>query len=201
MMGNKRRFTLCARREIVKTMGLPENLKSDGFPNLYKLSKSVDEGGLGIDRKTLKNWWKNRDNDKTRHKQKRFRVDNLVQKGQYSEMEQELNSWIENGRAKGACLSGFAIRVKALEIMREQCRRDNKPLVFKASAGWLFNFLKRNKWVLRRITTSGRDLPDNSIETILNFLNQLLNFLNLRLKHLHHMKNLTLKKSMKEKKS
>ena len=45
-MGNKRRFTLCARREIVKTMGLPENLKSDGFPNLYKLSKSVDEGGL-----------------------------------------------------------------------------------------------------------------------------------------------------------
>ena len=169
-MGNKRRFTLCARREIVKTMGLPENLKSDGFPNLYKLSKSVDEGGLGIDRKTLKNWWKNRDNDKTRHKQKRFRVDNLVQKGQYPEMEQELNSWIENGRAKGACLSGFAIRVKALEIMREQCRRDNKPLVFKASAGWLFNFLKRNKWVLRRITTSGRDLPDNSIETILNFL-------------------------------
>jgi hypothetical protein len=58
MMGNKRRFTLCARREIVKTMGLPENLKSDGFPNLYQLSKSVDEGGLGIDRKTLKNWWK-----------------------------------------------------------------------------------------------------------------------------------------------
>jgi hypothetical protein len=50
MMGNKRRFTLCARREIVKTMGLPENLKSDGYPNLYKLSKSVDEGGLGIDR-------------------------------------------------------------------------------------------------------------------------------------------------------
>jgi len=36
--------------------------------------------------------------------------------------------------------------------------------------GWLLNFLKRNKWVLRRITTSRRDLPDNSIETILNFL-------------------------------
>jgi hypothetical protein len=59
-------------------------------------------------------------------------------------MEQELSSWIENGRAKGTCLSGFAMRVKALEIMREHCRRDNKPLVFKASVGWLFNFLKRN---------------------------------------------------------
>jgi hypothetical protein len=54
--------------------------------------------------------------------------------------------------------------------MREHCRRDNQPLIFKASDGWLLNFLKRNKWVLRRITTSGRDLPDNSIETILNFL-------------------------------
>ena len=85
-------------------------------------------------------------------------------------MEQELSSWIENGRAKGACISGFVIRVKALEIMREHCRRDDRPLIFKASVGWLLNFLKRNKWVLRRITTSGRDLPDNSIETILNFL-------------------------------
>ena len=54
--------------------------------------------------------------------------------------------------------------------MRGHCRRDNQPLIFKASVGWLLNLLKRNKWVLRRITTSGRDLPDNSIETILNFL-------------------------------
>jgi hypothetical protein len=85
-------------------------------------------------------------------------------------MEQELSSWIETARAKGACISGFVIRVKALEIMRENCQRNNQPLIFKASIGWLLNFLKRNKWVLRRITTSGRDLPDNSIETILNFL-------------------------------
>ena len=60
--------------------------------------------------------------------------------------------------------------MKALEIMREHSQRDNQPLIFKASVGWLLNFFKRNKWVLRRITTSGRDLPDNSIETILNFL-------------------------------
>ncbi len=56
MMAIKRRFTLNARREIFKTMALSENLKSDGSPNLYKLSKPVAEGGLGIDRKTLKKW-------------------------------------------------------------------------------------------------------------------------------------------------
>ena len=87
---------LNARREIATTMTLSENLKSDGSPNLYKLSKPVAEGGLG----TQKKWWINRDNDKTRYKQKRFRVDNLVQKGQHPEMEQELSSQIENGREK-----------------------------------------------------------------------------------------------------
>jgi hypothetical protein len=70
-MGIKRRFMLSARREIVKAMCLPENHKSDGFPNFYKLSKTVEEGGFGIDRKTLKKWWKKRYNEKTRYKQKR----------------------------------------------------------------------------------------------------------------------------------
>jgi hypothetical protein len=62
-------------------------------------------------------------------------------------MEQELSSWIESGRAKGACISGFVIKVKALEIMRESCQREN---------------------LLKRITTSERDLADNSIKAILN---------------------------------
>ena len=78
-MGIKRRITLCARWEIVKTMSLSENLKSDGFPNFYKLSKPVDEGSLRIGHKTLR---KGRKIDiMTRYEQKRFRVDNLVQKG------------------------------------------------------------------------------------------------------------------------
>jgi hypothetical protein len=54
---------------------------------------------------TLKKWWINRDNDKTRYKQKRFRVDNHVQKGFYPEMEQDLSSWIETARAKSASIS------------------------------------------------------------------------------------------------
>jgi hypothetical protein len=34
---------------------------------IYKLSKPVDEGVLD-DQKTLRKWWENRDNDKTRNK-------------------------------------------------------------------------------------------------------------------------------------
>jgi hypothetical protein len=32
------------------------------------------------------------------------------------------------------------------------------------------NFLRRNRFVLRRITTTGRDLPENAIENILAFI-------------------------------
>ncbi len=53
------------------------------FSNFYKLSKTVDEGSLGIDQKTLR---KGRKIDiMTRYKQKRFRVDNLIQKGKKPE--------------------------------------------------------------------------------------------------------------------
>ena len=47
---------------------------------------------------------------------------------------------------------------------------------FKASIGWLLNFLRRNKFVRRRITTTGRDLPGNSVEIILNFLTEMQKF-------------------------
>ena len=50
-----------------------------------------------------------------------------------------------------------------MEIMQEHCVRNNIQYNFKASVGWLLNYL-------RRITTTGRDLPENSIVTILNFL-------------------------------
>jgi hypothetical protein len=61
-------------------------------------------------------------------------------------------------RALGVCISGFVIRVKAFEIERAICNQMNKPCLFKASNGWMGNFLRRNRFVLRRITTTGRDL-------------------------------------------
>jgi hypothetical protein len=43
---------------------------------------------------------------------------------------------------------------------------------FKASGGWLRNFLKRKNLVLRRITTTGRDLPTNTLQTVKEFINK-----------------------------
>jgi hypothetical protein len=40
---------------------------------------------------------------------------------------------------------------------------------FKGSNGWLNNFLLRNKLVLRRITTTGRELSEDSASVINEF--------------------------------
>jgi hypothetical protein len=48
-----------------------------------------------------------------------------------------------------------------MEIIQENCERNRMPCSFKALIGWVFNFLRRNKFVLQIInTTYGRDLPE-----------------------------------------
>ena len=66
-------------------------------------------------------------------------------------------------RKKYSCFDGFTIQVKALEILRELGQYDGQ---FQASEGWLFGFLRRKNYSLRKITTSGRYLPTDFLKTI-----------------------------------
>ncbi|CAF0709703.1 unnamed protein product [Brachionus calyciflorus] len=84
----------------------------------------------------------------------------------YQELENELKAWIIEQRLLGYIVDGKSIKRQALDI----ARRDN--LEFRASSGWFSRFLKRSNFVLRRITTSGRDLPKNSKDVVLNFVNK-----------------------------
>jgi hypothetical protein len=52
-----------------------------------------------------------------------------------------------------------------MELMQEQCNKNQMACNFKASIGWLLNFLRRNKFVRRRITTTGRDLVVSTMTT------------------------------------
>ena len=56
--------------------------------------------------------------------------------------------------------------MKALQILRET---DQYNGAFTASEGWLRGFLRRKNYTLRRITTTGRDLPSDFLETIVQF--------------------------------
>ena len=81
-------------------------------------------------------------------------------------MENNLDAWAQELREAGCCLSGFTLKVKALEILRKLGQFDGK---FLATDGWLRGFLHRKNYTLRRITTTGRDLPKDFLETINQF--------------------------------
>lgn len=44
---------------------------------------------------------------------------------------------------------------------------------FKATHGWCRRFMNRFNLVFRRISSSGRDLPKNSIDLVLEFFNKI----------------------------
>ncbi|RNA33693.1 pogo transposable element with KRAB domain-like [Brachionus plicatilis] len=76
-------------------------------------------------------------------------------------------------RIKGVCLSGTVIKAKAAEYYHQYYVLTNQSNVeFKSSNGWFTNFCKRKNLVLRKITTSGRDLPNNRIEIVRIFFSE-----------------------------
>ena len=94
-------------------------------------------------------------------------------------MENKVFDWVKANRRNGCCISGDAIQKEAIlayniihpEVITEefvsQCNRDR--VSFSASRGWLSNFCARKNLVLRRVTTSGRDLPVNVHDIIFDF--------------------------------
>jgi hypothetical protein len=79
-------------------------------------------------------------------------------------MEDKLDEWTKKLREAGCCISGFTtkltftLKVKSIQILREMDKFDG---MFCASDGWLQGFLRRKNYSLRRITTTGRDLPSD----------------------------------------
>jgi hypothetical protein len=83
----------------------------------------------------------------------------------YKELEETLASWINEKRAAGAAVSSKSIILKAKEIARERNLAD-----FKASKGWFRRFLNRTGLSFRRITSSGRELPQDVAKTCETFI-------------------------------
>ena len=65
-------------------------------------------------------------------------------------------------RAAGQCVNGNMVKDRALQMANS--------VEFRASNGWLQNFLMRKCLVWRRVTTSGRDLPTDAIVLARGFL-------------------------------
>lgn len=83
----------------------------------------------------------------------------------YKELEETLANWINEKRKSGAAVSSKSIILKAKEIASEENLAE-----FKGSKGWFRRFLKRAGLSFRRITSSGRELPQDVAQTCETFI-------------------------------
>ena len=95
---------------------------------------------------------------------KRLRLEGAGRKPCLSAMEDELMKKIVKEQAEHHHVSSKLIQVWAAEMAEEIGLTE-----FKASRGWLFNFMKRCKLSIRRRMTTGQSLQCNLEEKIHNF--------------------------------
>ena len=83
------------------------------------------------------------------------------------ELESKLVQWIHHMRGRNLRVSRKMIRLKAKELYSMASdKRDGK--VLRATVGWLYRFLRRNNFSLRRKTTVAQ--KEAPIDKIVNFV-------------------------------
>lgn len=83
----------------------------------------------------------------------------------YPEAEKKLYNWIIEQRKQGLAVTYAIVRVKMVDILRE----DNAGDDFKTSDRWLSAFMKRYKLAWRRRTKISQKLPAQTEELLENF--------------------------------
>ncbi len=181
-----RQFSLAFKLKIIKyyerlqacSPSIPITERSLGF--VAKKAK--------ISRQCLRVWLKKRTEiSEEVNKHLRFKTKPSNTKCMCDEMERRLTVWLQAEREKGACIDSVILRSKGEQFYNEihqlnppvdfvpTCPKDRNE--FKFSQGWFCNFLKRNGLALRRISSTGRDLPRDTLLRIASFYKEVSIFL------------------------
>jgi len=137
-----------------------------------------------ISNKSVRDWVGKIEEIKEQLKKRNNRLSfRMRRRGFLTAIETGLFNWIKDERSKGACLSSKVIKIKAIELVNE----IDATLNFKASNGWFERFLVRSGLCCRRVSSSGRDLPQNSQETIDQFIQNCKKFNQLSNKVIYNM--------------
>ena len=92
----------------------------------------------------------------------------VARKAPFEEEETQVLSWFQERRKAKMAVSGVDIQNEMRLLVDKEHPELKKK--FQASNGWLKNFLKRKHLSRRRITSSGRPFPDDSLEIIEEYL-------------------------------
>ena len=83
-------------------------------------------------------------------------------------MEVQLISWFFAQREAKACVTGLALQSQA-RLFYDEIHAQDEVHEFQASAGWLTNFLSRHHLTNRRVSSTGRELPKDTLDSIRSF--------------------------------
>ena len=84
-------------------------------------------------------------------------------------MEEALLEYVRERRKSGVSLNGNVVKRKAVSLYQTHYHDGE----FRASKGWYWKFLKRNKLVQRRVTGVGQKIPSCAPELCEQFLNDM----------------------------
>jgi hypothetical protein len=129
------------------------------YENSSKPSKRRTSIDFGISRSCVIDWLKEKDEimSQKSFSRRKFVESTKVKKALYHDAEGELHKFFEIQREQSVVITTFSIQNKMNELMRVMHPEDS--IVFRASRGWVQNFMERYNLAFRRITTSGRELP------------------------------------------
>lgn len=121
---------------------------------------------VGVSRSTLRGWVRSKDSLMQVMNRRNRVYRTTTKKSAYQLLEEKLNQHIVRCREEGANMSRRYIIMKARKYAKKLGCSN-----FAGTCGWLSRFLMRYKYVLRRITSTGRCLPDNVYSITQNHLN------------------------------
>ena len=140
--------------------------KLDVVAQAKRTSLSEASRRFKIDRKRIREWMKN-EQKLSECSKSRKRSSGGGRSVKFEGIDIQLVEWINNERAEGLRLSRKRIQRKAMELYDEQ---ENKTESFCASDGWLFKFLQRKHFSLRRRTTIAQKIPEDVKQKVMNYI-------------------------------
>ena len=123
------------------------------------------EREFGVSESNVRLWRKSKEN---LEKMPRLKRANRGKKAAWLELEIDLLAWITEKRNNGLAILPSLVRLKALELAKEEKYRIPEGQ-FKAGNHWCQCFMKRNGLSLRQKTTLAQCLPDDHEEKIVQF--------------------------------
>jgi transposase-like protein len=149
MASKRRNYSLKTKLDIIRSY--EKGVTGKGLPAIAKAN--------GISIETLRGWVNKREELEAAllnadvETRKARRLNGGGRPAKYTELEEQLHSWILEKNAKGFCVKDHYIQQKALNLFNELHTDVQAEEEFKASTAWLSNFKYRKRLVSRRQTS------------------------------------------------